>query len=137
MAVKLTDLAIRNARPRAKKYKLSAGDGLTLLVTPNGARYWQLRYRFAGKAKEISVGRPYPELSLRDAVAEAMRMRLLVAQGIDPAEQRFQAKLDRAERAASSFGEAAQAWFEFRARAWKKRTSDQVREYLDKDLLPA
>lgn len=136
MTAKLTDLAIRNARPRPRKYKLSAGGGLTLLVMPNGARYWQLRYRFAGKAKEISVGPPYPELSLKDALIESMRLRLLVGQGVDPAEQRFQAKLDRAERAASTFGEASEAWFKFRAKAWKKRTSDQVREYLDKDLLP-
>ena len=61
----LTDLAIRNAKPKAKKYKLSAGRGLTLVVMPHGAQYWRLRYRFAGRAKEISLGQPYPELSLK------------------------------------------------------------------------
>ena len=49
---KLTDLQIRNAKPRDKKYKLSGGNGLTLVVMPDGAKYWRLRYRYAGKEKE-------------------------------------------------------------------------------------
>lgn len=137
MASKLTDLAIRKALPRDKKYKLSGGRGLTLIVMPDGAKYWRLRYSVDGKEKELSLGRPYPELTLRDAEAEVTRLRLLIADGTDPAEQRFQAKLDRKQKAAQVFGEAAEAWFEFRARAWAPRTAEQVREYLDKDLLPA
>jgi integrase len=133
---KLTDLQIRNAKPRDKKYKLSGGSGLTLLVQPDGAKYWRLRYRFAGKEKELSLGRPYPDLTLKDAEAEAARMRTLVAAGSDPAEQRVQQKLDRTARAASTFGVAAEEWFTFRSKAWAQRTQDQVREYLDRDLLP-
>jgi len=136
MATKLTDLAIRKAQPRDKKYKLSGGGGLTLIVMPDGAKYWRLRYRFAGKEKELSLGRPYPALSLKSAEAEAISLRLLLASGIDPAEQRFQTKLDRKQKAAQLFREAADAWFEFRSKAWAPRTSDQVRDYLDKDLLP-
>jgi integrase len=137
MPARLTDVAIRNAQPRAKKYKLSAGRGLTLIVMPDGAKYWRLRYRYAGKEKELSIGRPYPELSLKGAEVEADRLRHVLASGVDPAEQRFQAKLERSERAASTFGGAAEAWFEFRSRAWAERTKRQVRDYLDKDLLPA
>ena len=137
MASKLTDLAIRKATPRANKYKLSGGNGLTLIVMPDGAKYWRLRYRLAGKEKEISIGPPYPELSLKDAEAGATRLRALLADGLDPAEQRFQAKLERKQNAAQLFGEAAEAWFEFRRKAWALRTAEQVREYLDKDLLPA
>ncbi|WP_407812817.1 Arm DNA-binding domain-containing protein [Serratia fonticola] len=36
------------AKPKDKLYKLSDGDGLYLLVNPNGARYWSLKYRIAG-----------------------------------------------------------------------------------------
>jgi len=133
---KLTDLQIRNAKPRDKKYKLSGGNGLTLVVMPDGAKYWRLRYRYAGKEKELSLGRPYPDLTLKDAEAEAARMRTLVAAGSDPAEQRVQQKLDRTTRAASTFGVAAEEWFTFRSKAWAQRTQDQVREYLDRDLLP-
>ena len=137
MAARLTDLAIRNARPRNKKYKLSAGRGLTLIVMPDGAKYWRLRYRFGGKEKEISLGRPYPELSLREAENRADQFRAVIAAGSDPSEQRLQAKIEQREGAASTFGIAAEAWFKFRKKAWATRTADQVRDYLDKDLLPA
>lgn len=39
----LTELEIRNARPKDKPYKLSEGRGLVLLVNPDGSRYWRLR----------------------------------------------------------------------------------------------
>lgn len=35
----LTSIAIRNAKPREKLYKLADGDGLHLLVQPNGKMY--------------------------------------------------------------------------------------------------
>lgn len=62
----LTDLALRNAKPRDKAYKLFDGGGLHLLVNPNGSRIWRLAYRFAGKPKQISFG-PYPTVSLAEA----------------------------------------------------------------------
>jgi hypothetical protein len=137
MPAKLTDLAIRNARPRNKKYKLAAGNGLTLLVMPNGAKYWRLRYRFAGKAKEVTVGRPYPEFSLRSAQEAASRMRLRLVDGVDPAEALRQKKIDSKQSAEATFSVAANAWYEHRSQVWAVRTKAQVREYLDKDLIPA
>jgi integrase len=136
MAARLTDLAIRNARPRDKKYKLSAGRGLTLIVMPDGAKYWRLRYRFAGKEKELSLGRPYPELSLREAENRADELRTVIATGSDPSGRRLQAKIEKREGAANTFAVAAEAWLEFRKKAWATRTAEQVRDYLDKDLLP-
>jgi integrase len=133
----LTDLAIRNAKPRERKYKLSGGRGLMVIVMPDGAKYWRLRYYIAGREREISLGKPYPSLTLKAAEAEAQRMRDLVAEGIDPAEQRLQVKIDQRARAQTTFQGTAEAWFEFRSKAWAKATQKQVREYLDKDLLPA
>ena len=137
MVATLTDLKVRNASPRERKYKLGAGRGLTLIVMPTGAKYWRLRYRWGGVQKELTIGKPYPETTLRDALAEADRLRGLVNAGTDPAEQRMQARLDRREQAASTFGGAAGSWLKFRSRAWSPRTTAQVREYMDKDLLPA
>ena len=56
MAGKLTELQVKNAKPRAAKYTRAAGHGLTLIVMPDGSKYWRLRYRFAGKARMIAVG---------------------------------------------------------------------------------
>ena len=42
----LTAISIKNAKSRAKSYKLTDSDGLYLLVTPAGARYWRMNYRY-------------------------------------------------------------------------------------------
>ena len=39
----LTQFSVKNARPRAKPYKLSDGNGLHLLVNTNGSKLWRLR----------------------------------------------------------------------------------------------
>ncbi|MEX6114966.1 Arm DNA-binding domain-containing protein, partial [Providencia stuartii] len=57
---------IQTAKPKDKEYKLSDERGLYLLVKPNGARYWRMKYRFAGKEKKLSIG-VYPDVSLADA----------------------------------------------------------------------
>jgi hypothetical protein len=44
----LTLFSIQNAKPKAKPYKFADGNGLHLLVNPNGSKLWRLRYRFAG-----------------------------------------------------------------------------------------
>ena len=51
VTVALTALGIRNAKSKAKQYKLSAGLGLYLIVRPNGGKWWRVRYRFDGKQK--------------------------------------------------------------------------------------
>ena len=49
----LTDNAIRAAKPREKNWKLSDEKGLYLLITPNGSKRWNLKFRFAGKEKKL------------------------------------------------------------------------------------
>lgn len=39
----LTDTTCRTAKPRKREYKLFDGNGLYLLVQPNGRKGWRLR----------------------------------------------------------------------------------------------
>ena len=55
--MKLTAIECRNAKPKDKSYKLADGSGMFLLVQPNGARYWRLKYRYAGKEKLLALAR--------------------------------------------------------------------------------
>lgn len=136
MAAKLTELQVKNAKPKAAKYTMAGGGGLTLLVTPDGSKYWRLRYRIGGKARMISVGKPYPMTTLKQAQAQAAEFRALIDEGNDPADTRRLDKLAAKKRVANTFGEAAEAWHAFRSQAWDAKTSNQARVYLDKDLLP-
>jgi len=58
----LSSLALSKAKPRDKPYKLADGHGLYLLVTPQGGRYWRMKYRFDGKAKVINGRLPIDHL---------------------------------------------------------------------------
>ncbi|MMU75636.1 DUF4102 domain-containing protein [Salmonella enterica subsp. enterica] len=62
----LNDMQIRRAKPETKAYTLGDGQGLSLLIEPNGSKSWRFRYRFAGKPKMISLGM-YPTITLADA----------------------------------------------------------------------
>jgi hypothetical protein len=60
----LTDTQIKNAKPKAKPYKLFDERGLFLLVYPNGRRGFRFRYRFGGRENLISFG-TYPDTTLK------------------------------------------------------------------------
>jgi hypothetical protein len=60
--MRLTDIAIRKAKPKDKIYTLTDGDGMYLEVTPNGGKWWRFKYRFAGREKRLSLG-VFPAIS--------------------------------------------------------------------------
>ena len=67
--MKLTDMAIKRAKPKEKAYTLADGNGLSLLVDTNGSKGWRYRYQFGGKTKMISLG-IYPVVTLTEARAK-------------------------------------------------------------------
>ncbi len=134
--MKLTELQVKNAKARPAKYTMAGGHGLTLLVMPDGSKYWRLRYRLGGTRRMIAVGKPYPATTLKQAQAAAAEFRARIDRGIDPADQRRTEKLAERGRVANTFGEAAEAWHGFRSKAWDVKTAEQARHYLDGDLLP-
>ena len=83
----VTDAAIHDAKPASKPYKKADGGGLYIEVWPNGAKYWRLKYRFAGKEKRLSFG-VYPGATLAEARQRREEARTLLANGVDPGEIR-------------------------------------------------
>lgn len=103
---KLSDIAIRTAKPAKALRKLSDGRGLQLWVTPEGGKYWRLEYRFAGKRKLLALG-IYPEVSAKSARDEAEKARTLLRSGADPSVARRQAKAKTVLEAENSFEKVA------------------------------
>ena len=80
--MKLTDAAVRKAKPEASRYKMADGGGMYLDVMPNGSKYWRLKYRFEGKEKTLAFG-VYPDITLADARQRRDEARKLLAHDID------------------------------------------------------
>ena len=105
----LTPSAVANAKPQEKPYKLADGRGMYLLVTPSGARWWRFDYRRPGTGKRntLSLG-TFPEVSLKRARERRDEARTLLAEGIDPGQQR---QTER-EAKADTFHAIAAEWLE-------------------------
>ena len=52
----LEEAEVRYATKRPTGYKLAGGEGLHVLVRPNGSKLWRKKYRFAGNEKSLAFG---------------------------------------------------------------------------------
>ena len=109
----LADAKVRTAAPSPKPYKLFDRDGLYVIVQPNGRRWWRLNYRFAGKAKTLSMG-TYPEVSLKQARARVAEARRQIADGVNPSDLRKREKL----RLTDDFESVAREWHAKKSATW-------------------
>jgi hypothetical protein len=92
----LTDIKVRTTKPSDKPFKLTDGQGMHLLINPNGSKYWRLQYRFDGKQKVLALG-VYPMVSLGEARRKRDEAKKLVSDGIDPSEKKKQTRSSRAK----------------------------------------
>ena len=130
----LSEVKIRTAKPKDKSYKISDVDGLYLLVTENGGKWWRFKYRFGGKEKLLSVG-TYPEISLADARQRRDEARKQVAKGIDPGAFRKAAKQAGAEES-ETFEVIAREWHTKFIATWTPGHAVKIMSRLENDLFP-
>jgi integrase len=109
----LSDTSIRNAKPAEKAYKLYDSGGLFIQITPNGGKWWRLKYRFNDKEKLLSLG-TYPEVSLASAREKRDTARTLLANDppVDPSEKRKANKAESKINAANNFELVAREWWQ-------------------------
>lgn len=131
----LSELKARNAKPKTKPYKLADGDGMFLLVSPTGGKYWRLKYRIGGKEKLLALG-VYPEVSLADARKRRVKAREALAAGDDPGEAKKEAERKKAIEVANAFELVAREWMEKRRHEWAPGSLRVKIIYLEKYVLP-
>lgn len=105
----LSVVAIKAAKGRDKPYKLTDSDGLYLLVTPAGGRYWRMNYRHLGKQKTLAFG-VWPDTGLAEARQQRDAARKLLARESDPAEQIKLERIAATVAASNSFKAVADEW---------------------------
>ena len=116
----LTDAKIRNAKPQAKPYKLTDGEGMFLLVHPNGGKYWRLKYRFAGRERILALG-VYPEVSLGEARELRLMARKALAAKQDPGAVKQEARRKQILKSENTFEAIALEWHGKKEHEWTPR----------------
>ncbi|KTD04162.1 tyrosine-type recombinase/integrase [Legionella feeleii] len=134
--MKLTLPDVKKKRELDKPLKLSDGQGLFLLIQPNGKKYWRYSYRFDGKQKTLALG-VFPEVSLAEArdLREEARA-LLKKTKVDPGEHRKALKQARTSQDMDSFEVVAREWFANQSSVWVPTHADKIIRRLERDIFP-
>ena len=133
LAKTLTDVGVKNLKPKDKPYKQPAGNGLHIMVKPDGSKFWVFRYRFEGKENSLSMGR-YPQTSLVKAQQKVIAAQTLIADGANPSHQRKAEKTSNKSKTANSFEVIAREWvqtfFVTKSESHKERTLRRLEVYI-------
>lgn len=133
----LTDIALRAWIKTGAPVAKSDGNGLTFTMSATQAREragtWVLRYRFGGKARELTIGR-YPDITLAKARELAAEARVKIQQGGDVAREKQQTQIERA--AAKDFRALANDYMEKVFPRLAENTVKQRRQQINGVILP-
>lgn len=151
----LTDTRCRNAKPKAKPYKLADDKGLHLEVKPSGVKAWRYRFELVkdGNRKEsiFAIGdyaqaptgetsaaaqsrRAGGRFTLAEARDERTKARDLVKQGMNPAHQRQQDRVQVVQDFATTFEAVAAEWLALRD--WEAVTRARRLNMLSRVVFP-
>ena len=119
----LTEISVRDMKPRDVRYMKADGKGLYLEVVPAGQKYWWLRLTMDKKTKKFMLGK-WPDLSVKEAREACVlkKREIGIASGLDVPDVRF--------------GELAEEWYKTRILPQSENYSRTVRMRLDKYVLP-
>jgi integrase len=131
----LTDIQIRQAKPKDRPYRRSDGHGLFIEIRPNGSKLWRYQYRLGNKQKLYAMG-AYPEITLVAARDELKEARRLVQKGIDPVYERKNLKAQQIDENQKTFKVLAQAWIEKRSSKWSEQYKDQISRSFIRHVYP-
>jgi len=131
----LTDTRIRQLKAKDKNYKVSDGEGLNLLIRTSGTKSWQLKYRFIGKEKTLTIG-TYPTISLKEARRRKNEAQLKLNQNIDPSFEKQQNKQAIKKLHDGKFKTIAQDWFNNQLPRWSTSYAKKTDQTLQNWIYP-
>ncbi|MFH1158764.1 MAG: integrase arm-type DNA-binding domain-containing protein [Pseudomonadota bacterium] len=129
----ITDLKCKNAKPKDKPYRIAAGGSMYLEITPNGSKYWRMKYRVNGKEKLLALG-VYPKVSVTNACHERDRAKELIKAGTDPTLAKNDEKRKRILESEHTFEVVAREWHEKQLNRWTSGHAESVLRRLELDI---
>ena len=112
-ATPLNNTQVKQAKPRDKDYELSDGGGLTLRIRTSGTKTWLFKYHkpYSKTRTNLTLGN-YPSMSLLEARSEQKKATDLLAEDIDPKENKDQSERSEQEAHKNTFEHIAANWLE-------------------------
>ena len=120
----LSDTSIRNSKSRQKQYKIFDGQGLFVLIHPNGSKYFRYRYKLEGKEKVMALG-VYPATTLKQAREKRLEAQSLVKEGSDPVRFRLELRAKREQEEKEQLFKT-QNTFENVSKDWLARETKRI-----------
>ena len=133
--MKLTDTKIRGLKPREKKYKVSDGKNLFLVINTNGSKYWRYKYIFHGKEKLLAIG-VYPNVTLSQARELRNEAKQQLSKGNDPSFIKQTNKINIKLAIQNSFEIIAREWHAKFLSKWKIEHAKTIISRLEKNIFP-
>lgn len=126
MAVSVSDVKLKSAKPEAKPYRIPIGENVYVDVLPNGRKVWRMRYlKPPEKKPAIYTFGDYPDIPLKEINGLAKTVKELVKQGIDPTAYREQQKANAEVQQKASLRAQAHS-FETIVREWHAHRRDEL-----------
>ena len=126
----LTNAAAKAAGAQTRAYKMHDQGGMFLLVRPTGTKSWQMKYRWRGREKLLTIGQ-YPALNVAQARMRQAEAKAQIERGVDPSNS------PKADSSADGFAQLARAWYRHNRPAWSAAHAGDVLGSLERDIFPA
>ena len=125
---KLTPGFIKGLKSTNTHRRFSDGDGLSLVVRPNGSKAWQVRIVKDGRKTDRGIG-SYPDVKLAEARREAQAKRTAASDGRE---------LEEVTSNVPTFAKVAEMYLNANAPTWKHpKTESNMRTRLKTHAYPA
>jgi hypothetical protein len=105
----LSDIQVRNPKPREKAYQVSDFEGLFALVKANGSELWQFKCRLFGKERLLSIG-VYPDVNIVPACKAKEAARAKVAEDDDRSATKQMEKRIKREETGQTFAKIGRSF---------------------------
>lgn len=132
---KLSDTALRQAKPRDKQYKLHDGGQMYLLVKPDGSKLWMMDYHHHGKRNTASFG-PYPTTSLKQARKARLEAKMSLAKGVSPNQHKKHLRMAGQLAATNEFETIAKEWHKKKLTNWDPHHAEVIWRRLEMHVFP-
>jgi len=131
----LTELAIKNLKPRAKLYRVADSHGLCLEIAPTGSKLWRYRFYHLGKAQMTALGK-YPAVSLAQARKLRDDAKAVLETGKHPTLHKKAKKLRMAMEGQNTFEKIALMWMDTKSKGLNEKYAKQNLERLKQHVFP-